>query len=181
MHLAIVLACAKGPANAFVNSWYNAEWHSDAAEIGAVICHKMTALEQDAAWPAGESNTAQMQRRAFRLASIIKQLNTLVARQPHKVGWIRSQSVICQLLATVQRQLKAHHGEVWQMPPPRPVVYKLSIEAQLAMEKFDMSSAATKGKVKAMRGQARQLKPKQRHIGSRIGTTCSPRIAPEIS
>lgn len=83
----------------------------------------------------GEPNATHLQRHFFKMMLLIKELNALVEKQPHDVGWIGKPRVIEQLLADVHRQLKAHLGEAWQMPAPRLVlaviekVYKLGIEA----------------------------------------------------
>lgn len=140
---------------------------------------KMLALEKDAGLPAGESNTAQMQRRAFRLVSLVKEVNFLVVNHPHEVRWIGSHLVIKQMLPAVQQHLKVRFGEAWQIPAPRLVlqvtdkVYKPGMEAQLAMEELDVSSTARSGESKPCGGRRASSKPRKRPMGSQIGNTCA--------
>lgn len=82
------------------------------------------------------ANTKQLQRHAFCTVSIIKEVNILVAKQPHEAGCIGSPRVIEQMLAAIQRHIKALLGEAWKMAAPRQIVpitekmYKFCIDAQ---------------------------------------------------
>lgn len=101
LHLARLLACAKDPANTFVNAWEAAGWHSNPSEVGEELAAKMTAIEQADFWPTGDAPTAVLQRKGTRLAALIKEVNEEAGKQPHDVSWAGSPQVIEQLIASI--------------------------------------------------------------------------------